>query len=255
MDWIPWMDSAADPVAWQALGGGIVLGLGAAMPIGPVNVELSRRVLRSGVAAGVALGFGAVTVDVVYAVLSTLSFARLLDRPAVIVPVAVVGVGFLAYLGVQCLQAAQAAWRVDPIAIGHPDPTPPTAPTASPRPARSAYLAGLLMTLLNPMTLAFWLTVVPAAGGAAAGVPAGGGDAGIAKGAAGHLPMMGAGVFIGTTAWVVGFASVLAWVSARAGAREPSRRGKWLAAADGVGGLTLLAFAAAAALRLLRSLA
>ena len=33
---------------------GVLIGLGAAVPIGPVNVEIARRTLRSGWAAGVA---------------------------------------------------------------------------------------------------------------------------------------------------------------------------------------------------------
>jgi len=50
---------------------GLALGLGAAAPIGPVNVEIARRTLRFGRRAGFLLGCGAVTVDVGYAVVTS----------------------------------------------------------------------------------------------------------------------------------------------------------------------------------------
>ena len=294
-----------DSPGWRAVGRGVLLGLGAAMPLGPVNVEIARRVLRAGFFAGVALGLGAVTVDVVYALTSAFSFVRLDDRPRVARTVGAVGVAFLVYLGVQCLRAARAAWKHDPLDDVGGDPLPMAPPTGVTEPARtsrdregavlpgeplphgrgshgrtlqggredpvpanrldyaravparratgrSAYVTGLLMTLLNPMTLVFWFTVVPATGGAAA-VAAAGFDA-TPQAGGNDLPMMCAGVFIGTTAWVFAFASLLAAAAAKAGARRPRRRRAWLATADAVGGATLLGFAVAAFLRLVRSL-
>ena len=48
---------------------GVIFGLGAAVPIGPVNVEIARRTLRAGFRSGFFLGCGAVTIDVTYAIL------------------------------------------------------------------------------------------------------------------------------------------------------------------------------------------
>ncbi len=160
------------PASVAAILQGIVLGLGAAAPIGPVNVEIARRTLRGGFRQGLLLGCGAVTVDVGYAILSSLSVRGLADRPAVVVPLTVAGAAFLAYLGVQSLRAARAAWRVDPMGS--------SANQAGG--GRGAYLTGLLMTLLNPMTLAFWFVAVPATLG------------GIDEGRAGRLPMICVGV-------------------------------------------------------------
>lgn len=217
---------------------GALLGLGAAVPIGPVNVEIARRALRHGFRAGFALGLGAVTVDVTYAVLSTLSVVRLLDRPAVTLPLTAFGAALLAYLGVLSLRAAARHWRSDALAEA-PRPDPPR------RSLRSAYLTGLLMTLLNPMTLAFWFTVMPAQAVPTA-VPAGHSAAApSAKDYGTDLPMICAGVFLGTVCWVVAFAGLLGWAGRR-------RRNWWMALADGAGGLTLLAFAALAVARLLR---
>ncbi|HEY2589318.1 MAG TPA: hypothetical protein VGI81_26470, partial [Tepidisphaeraceae bacterium] len=62
----------------RLIGRGIALGIGAAVPIGPVNVEIARRTFRGGFPAGFALGCGAVTVDVSYAILSSLSLKDML---------------------------------------------------------------------------------------------------------------------------------------------------------------------------------
>src|SRR5438477_10135669 len=81
---------------------GLALGLGAAVPIGPVNVEIARRTLRGGFFAGFALGCGAVTVDVTYAILSSLGFSLLLNRPIFYWPLSIGGIALLTYLGVMC---------------------------------------------------------------------------------------------------------------------------------------------------------
>jgi threonine/homoserine/homoserine lactone efflux protein len=91
------------------------------------------------------------------------------------------------------------------------------------------------MTLLNPMTLGFWFLAVPAALGA------------ITQDPANDLPMICAGVFIGTFAWVVAFAGVLAWAGRW-------RRPWWLAAADAVGGTVLFCFGTIELWRVVRPL-
>ena len=82
-------------VIWR----GCLLGAGAAAPIGPVNVELARRILRKGFAAGFALGCGAVTVDVCYAALSSLSLRPMQQHPWFIKTLGIAGGVFLGYLG------------------------------------------------------------------------------------------------------------------------------------------------------------
>ena len=103
------------PTSFPLLARGVLLGLGAAVPIGPVNVEIARRTLRGGFPAGFCLGCGAVTVDVTYAVVSSLSFTRLLTDPRVSRVISAAGVAVLAYLAVQCFRAAARAMRADPL--------------------------------------------------------------------------------------------------------------------------------------------
>ena len=197
--------------------------MGAAAPIGPVNVEIARRTLRGGFLAGFALGCGAVSIDVTYALLSSLSLGRLMNRAAIRWPVTVGGIGLLLYLAFLCFRGAGRDLRTDPL----------TAAAVPVRSHRAGYLTGLLMTLLNPMTLAFWFLVVP---GMAGSIP---------KEAGNSLPMICIGVFIGTLGWVIGFAGLLGWLG-RWG------RGSWLAIADAIGGLVLFGFAAAQIWRALR---
>src|SRR5436190_16583230 len=214
------------PTPLTLLARGIALGLGAAVPIGPVNVQIARRTLKGGFWQGFALGCGAVTADVTYAALTSLGLGRALSVPVVEWAIRVGGVALLTYLGMLCLRGEREAWRSDPIGDGK-------------APARgthgSAYLTGLAMTLFNPMTLAFWFVAVPALVGS------------VAENVARELPLVGAGVFIGTLAWVVCFSSALALAGRY-------RRNWWLAAADAAGGATLLVFAAAALLSSIRSL-
>ena len=209
-------------ISTNLIGKGIALGLGAAVPIGPVNVEIARRTLRGGFLAGFALGLGAVTIDVTDAILSSLSLGGLLNRPQIRGPITIGGIVFLLYLAAMCLRGAIRDFHADPLAA---------APATASR--RAAYVTGLLMTFLNPMTIAFWFVVVPAIVGT------------ITKEPRRDLPMICGGVFIGTVAWVIGFAGALSSVG-------KWRRGWWLAAADGAGGLLLFGFAVSAIWRALR---
>jgi L-lysine exporter family protein LysE/ArgO len=207
------------PGAATAILKGILLGLGAAVPIGPVNVQIARRTLREGFGQGAALGAGAVTVDVLYAIVSAIGFRTIGDRPSVTIPLTITGALFLGFLGVQSLLAARRTLAAHPL-----EDSPQVEASAG-----GAYLTGLLMTLLNPMTLGFWFVAVPAAVGVSV------------EGVAARLPMTCIGVFIGTAAWVLFFAGCLSV------AGRYRRRGGLLAAADVVGGGVLL-FTAVASL-------
>ena len=195
---------------------GILLGIGAAAPIGPVNVEIARRTFRGGFWSGFALGCGAVTVDITYAVLSSLSLAALLRRPAILPPIEIAGGAFLLYLSFLSFREAKRTWTT---------PQASALENAVPRHGM-AYLTGVLMTLFNPMTVGFWFLAVPAALGA------------ITKAPSRDLPMICIGVFIGTIAWVIGFSAAMAWAGRW-------RRGGWMAIADAAGGAVLFCFAIA----------
>lgn len=200
---------------------GILFGLGAAVPIGPVNIEIARRSLRGGFLAGVALGCGAVTVDVTYTVLYAVGVSRFTQNPWVYWPLAISGVLLLGYLGVLSLRGARTAAR------GH------LLDASSVPSLHGGYLTGLLMTATNPMTLAFWFTVLPALAGTLTDQPAR------------DLPVICVGVFLGAIGWVLAFSGLL-------GVAGRFRKPWWLTAADEIGGAMLLALAGAALLRAIR---
>lgn len=200
---------------------GLLLGIGAAAPIGPVNVEIARRTLRGGFWCGMALGCGAVTVDVCYAILISLSLGPQLEHPRIRLALGIGGSILLAYLGILCLRSA---WRR-------------TAATdmggeAPPQHLARSYVTGLLMTALNPMTLGFWLVAVPALIGNSTSHPGR------------ELPLLCLGVFLATFGWVCFFAGTLSVLRRGLGSRA-------LVTADVAGGGILLAFAAMAIGRVL----
>src|ERR1039458_1781020 len=91
-------------VMWQ----GGLLGLGAAAPIGPVNIELARRTLHRGFWSGFALGCGAVSVDICYAALSSLALHPAHNHPLALRWLGLAGGLFLGWLGVMSLLHAGA---------------------------------------------------------------------------------------------------------------------------------------------------
>jgi L-lysine exporter family protein LysE/ArgO len=205
---------------------GLTLGLGAAAPIGPVNVEIARRALRGGFWAGFALGCGAVTIDVTYAILSSLSLGPLVGRRDVQLTIGIAGFVLLVYLGLLSLASAKQHLGTDPLKENRPAESAPAAHLG-------AYQTGLLMTLVNPMTLLFWFIVLPGRGANT-------------QDPRHDLPMICAGVFIGTLGWVVAFSGFLGWLGRW-------RRNWWMAAADGLGGLMLLTLAFVGLWRLIRN--
>jgi L-lysine exporter family protein LysE/ArgO len=155
-----------------------------------------------------------VTVDVTYAALTSLSLTQFLDHQVLRLPLLIAGAAILAYLGAMCIiEAARASRRQEG-----------DSQVANVQLHRS-YMTGLLMTLLNPMTLAFWLFAVPATG---------------AKSQQTSLPLVCVGVFVGTITWVCAFSGTLAVL------RRFQQRW-WMRVADLAGGLILLYFAGATA--------
>jgi len=208
---------------------GVGLGLGAAAPIGPVNVEIARRTLRFGRAAGWSLGCGAVTVDVCYAIVASVASVRIMENAVVRNAIGLLGGCFLGYLAFLNFRSAARARKVLKEAET-PSEAVPTLMTLQVVPAGSLYghyAHGLLMTALNPMTIVFWFVGVP---GAVAKLTA---DARQA------LPLVCAGVFAGAFAWVCFFT----WLVGHLGRFG---RERWLGWVDLAGGVVLLAFAVGA---------
>jgi threonine/homoserine/homoserine lactone efflux protein len=227
---------------------GVAFGLGAAVPIGPINTEIARRTLRDGMLAGICFGFGAVAIDIIYASAASLGIGVHLQKNRTFeIIVTLVGFLLLLTLGVLTLRGAYKAWRSrrTGVADGLSLEAPPAAGGAldyQPRMPQIAqkytgtslprsFITGFLMTGLNPYTWAFWFVALPAAFSKQI------------EQASRDLPALLLGVLVGTGGWVVAFSGLLGWL------RRYSREG-WIILADVVGGLTLLGFAVVALLAL-----
>ncbi len=190
---------------------GLLLGLGAAVPIGPVNLEIMRRGLRGGFLPAFLTGLGAATIDTLYCIAAMLGFGALTALGGVGPVLPFVGAAVIFVLGAMTLRDALRPLPVQPPAVGG---------TAI---GVRSYATGLLMTATNPVTLAFWLSVGAAANRVSV--------ASMAE----RMAFVG-GVAVGAIGWVIGFSLALHFIRHRISDR--SRR--LLTAA---GGFMLVGFA------------
>lgn len=233
---------------------GLVLGIGAAVPPGPVNLEIARRTVGGGFVAGASVGLGAVTVDVGFALLLWVGVLGLLQAvPGIRVPVTLAGVGVLAYLGLAAMADFRRRLGLTPPTLAAPtnaaelsptvaelplDSVAPSAPTLR-RASASGYLTGVVLCATSPYQAAWWLMGVPA-------VLDNGTRAGAARQAGAAVC---AGVVVATLLWVAFFTTVLTRL------RTLDRRRRWLPAAmDLIGGVVLLSFAGLTAWKLVAQL-
>lgn len=122
---------------------GILLGMGAAIPIGPVNLEIIRRNLRFGTSYGIVLGLGACTADVTYLFLLSIGALSMLEYPSVLKAFGLVGSAILAWFAISAFR--NASFNVE---------------KNVPNPSLVRYsLEGYIITLLNPVTILFWASI------------------------------------------------------------------------------------------------
>jgi L-lysine exporter family protein LysE/ArgO len=123
---------------------GLLLGFGAAVPIGPMNVEITRRNLRFGTRYGLSFGLGACSADLVYLILIALGALVLLQHPLVLRAVGLTGALILTWFGINAI-------RLKAIKAKNDQSVPPS--------LFKNYSQGLMLTLLNPITIIFWGSV------------------------------------------------------------------------------------------------
>jgi threonine/homoserine/homoserine lactone efflux protein len=158
-----------------------------------------------------------------YTVLYAVGVARLTDNPKIYWTLATAGVAMLAFLGIMSLRGARGVWR-----NSHLLDRSAAAPSL-----HGGYLTGLLMTATNPMTIAFWFTVLPALAGTITTQPRR------------DLPIICVGVFLGAIGWVLTFSALISFAG-------KFRKPWWMTAADEFGGVMLLGLACVALLRAVR---
>src|SRR3990167_205407 len=123
--------------------GCFLLGLGAAAPIGPVNLEIIRRNLQHGFATGFSFGAGACLADVTYLILLSVGILSFLDNQWLLSLRGIVGSFIIGWFGLMNLRLH--SHFVDE----------GTVKTSVPMQIKGGYL----MTLFNPYTILFWASV------------------------------------------------------------------------------------------------
>jgi arginine exporter protein ArgO len=144
----------------QAALAGALAGYGVAIPVGAVAVLIIETAARRGPRIGAAAGLGAATADGLYATAAGIFGGAI---AAILAPWSValrwLSVVILVVIGARGLLAVTR------------DPTEDRSAAADGRSARRTYVAFLGITLLNPMTVAYFAALVlglPAVGGGAA---------------------------------------------------------------------------------------
>jgi threonine/homoserine/homoserine lactone efflux protein len=188
---------------------GLLLGVGAALSVGPIFVVIVQQAVTSGFPASLRVILGSATADLILLV-PALAFAwiiRSLERGALWV--GTVGALFLLYLAWQAARDALALWRENRQLLVD---------------GRWAFWKGVAGNLANPLTWTFWL---------ATGTPA----MLAAQQAAGP-----AGLALFTATWFLvasGLEAVIALVVAHSGRRVGARGQAWFTAVSAVAFLGL----------------
>src|SRR6266850_1536653 len=129
--------------------GGVLLGLSIAAPIGPVNIAMIQRGLREGFAGAFLLGVGSTTADLIYILLAYAGADPLSQHAAARVILFGAGAVVMGWLGYGAIRAGLLG------TTGGGDEVPGAV-------RRSAFASGFGITIVNPMTIAFWLGILAA---------------------------------------------------------------------------------------------
>ncbi len=124
---------------------GFLLGLGAAVPIGPINIFIINQALRN-YKNSVAIGLGAMSADALYLGVMMLGFGSLVSDKFFLEVVGLFGVVFLFFMAFVLYRS-----RNKDISHNHEN----IRETSLLR----YYFSGFAMTLVNPYTVAFWISV------------------------------------------------------------------------------------------------
>ncbi len=159
---------------------GLLIGWGAAIPIGPVNLEITRRHLNHGMACGLCTGLGACSADLTYLFLLALGVLGLLKQPEILRGVGLLGSLLLLWFAYQALKNKSAESISSVVAAS----------------LLKNWSEGYGMTLFNPYTILFWASLSSQV-------------ALISAGSAGAIWRVSLGVLLGTVSWVLGLNACL----------------------------------------------
>ena len=124
---------------------GFVFGLGAAVPIGPINILIMDRAIRNYKSA-VAIGAGALSADILYLVFILLGLMTFLNNPFILNLLGIFGSAFLLYVSYMIFKGRNKKLEKSHIQVDN-------------KTLFKSYISGFFLTLLNPYTIAFWISV------------------------------------------------------------------------------------------------
>lgn len=124
---------------------GFLLGVGAALPLGPINILIMNNALKS-YKAGVTLGLGAMSADILYLSLILAGMIGFINNPYILSIIGILGSIFLLYLAYATYKnrAKTLEGQTKKIQIKNLIKT---------------YTQGFILTLFNPMTIIFWFSI------------------------------------------------------------------------------------------------
>ncbi len=124
---------------------GFVFGIGAAVPVGPINILIMDRALQNYKSA-VSLGFGALSADITYLVLILLGLMTFFNHPILLDTLGIFGSMFLLFIAYIVFKGRNKELKKSSLEIDH-------------KTLFKSYISGYFLTLLNPYTIAFWISV------------------------------------------------------------------------------------------------
>jgi len=124
---------------------GFLLGIGAAVPLGPINILIMNTALRN-YKSSVFIGLGAMSADTIYLLLILLGMATFFNQPYVENMLGVLGSIFLLYLAYIIFKNRNNILDTN------------KQPSLSKSLIKS-YLQGFTLTFINPYTVSFWLSI------------------------------------------------------------------------------------------------
>ena len=135
----------------------IPLGIVAAAPIGPVNMEVIRRGLAGGFRPAFAAGLGSSTMDTLCCLIVYISAERLIplvSRPGAQSGMLILGAVFLTAFGLYLIRKAIRAGAI----MLERNSTTTNIPASAPASLAKCFAVGFVLTGLNLFTLAYWIT-------------------------------------------------------------------------------------------------
>jgi L-lysine exporter family protein LysE/ArgO len=124
---------------------GFLLGLGAAVPLGPINILIMNEAIKE-YKNGVVIGLGAMSSDVMYLLLIIFGLIAYFNQPYILKPLAFFGGIFLIYLAYSIFKSRDAKISIQKEYIKKSS-------------YKRLYLKGFALTAVNPYTIGFWLSV------------------------------------------------------------------------------------------------